>query len=385
MAYKIVKANDELEVKSLTSIIFGTPDAGKTSLAFTTNEPFLMDCDNGIHRCVNRKTFGSFENYKDVLEFVNSQDFIDLGIKTLIVDTGGSLLDKFMTSELLKEPKNARGGALSLQGFGQLKATFSSFLNMIKAKGIDIIFICHEKERDEKVRPDLTGSSYDLLMASADLVGRLTFNEKGIRQISFDSTADVVGKNSAGIEKQEIPHFTTPEFTNFFGGLLNKAKDKIKNENKEIQEAQNQIEIFREKINALTEITNRNSDPFGDLKKEYSFLKPIYQISLNKELEQKYGELFESVALEGNGDLESIKTMSTPEECCMFLDVVFSLVKEQSEEYKKACGNILRKFSTALECKYDGKQEKFIPLSVQPNVEKKVAEQKKIEKEINSK
>lgn len=50
MALKLFKSTDQLPMKNLLVVIYGQPGVGKTSLAFTAENPVLLDFDRGVER-----------------------------------------------------------------------------------------------------------------------------------------------------------------------------------------------------------------------------------------------------------------------------------------------------------------------------------------------
>lgn len=244
MGYNIIDETQPLGVSSLVAIIYGEPGIGKTSLAFTAEKPFLEDYDDGVKRAVGRKSFLQVDSWEDAIKFHNSGHLEKEGIKTLVIDTVGSVLDNYMAQYVIKEnPKNARGGGqLTLQGYGALKAIFSPFVDWCKSKKIDVIFIAHQQSKSEgdtsRYQPKMTGGSYDILMAYADLVGYMkSINNK--RTINFSPTDEHFGKNTAEFPVLEIPHYTDPEFNGYMAKLIAETKEKMASLSERQQEALN--------------------------------------------------------------------------------------------------------------------------------------------------
>ena len=50
MSLNIIRSTDEIVVENIVMMIYGQPDAGKTSTAFTADKTLLIDCDRGAHR-----------------------------------------------------------------------------------------------------------------------------------------------------------------------------------------------------------------------------------------------------------------------------------------------------------------------------------------------
>src|SRR3954466_3183793 len=108
MTLRIVKAADPIKVERINLCIYGPPGVGKTTLAFSAEDPLLLDFDKGVHRAANRKDTVPVSSWSDVVSMTQE----DLApYKTVVADTAGRALD-FLTADIIKaEPKLGRGGA----------------------------------------------------------------------------------------------------------------------------------------------------------------------------------------------------------------------------------------------------------------------------------
>src|SRR5437870_973781 len=132
---KIVKASDPVKIERINVCIYAPPGLGKTSLGFTAEAPLDLDFDHGTHRASNRKDSVSISAWSDVTS-INAEDFAPY--KTVIVDTAGRALDALTQDIIAQNPKLGRGGALTLQGYGELKTKFAAWLKMLNAFGKDV-------------------------------------------------------------------------------------------------------------------------------------------------------------------------------------------------------------------------------------------------------
>src|SRR5690606_32128375 len=119
MALKITKATDSIEVKNLTVCIYAAPGIGKSTLAFTSDSPLLIDFDQGAYRAGNRGDVVQVSSWSDVAN-ITAEDLKPY--KTLVVDTAGRALDALTAAIIADNPKMGRGGALTPQGLRALKA-----------------------------------------------------------------------------------------------------------------------------------------------------------------------------------------------------------------------------------------------------------------------
>lgn len=293
MAIRIIREDEPLGVDTLVVVLYGEPGIGKTSLAFTSEHPLLEDYDDGLKRSVGRKTAVKFDKWTDASEFHKSKDFTDLAPKTLIFDTAGTLLDNFMALYVgTVDPKNIRGGGeLALQGYGALKNLFKQFVAEMKARKINLIFIAHTesfKDGDTvKFRPKMTGGSYDILLAEADMVGYME-SRANKRTISFSPTDRTIGKNTAEFGVIEVPHYTAPEYHDFMAQLIEKTKEKMLTINEAQQEAITKVAAYRETIQNTTEI-----DEMIPLHGVIEELSPVYKLQLLALFEPNFMKLWD--------------------------------------------------------------------------------------------
>ena len=232
MGFKVISKTDAIKTETLIALIYGDPGIGKTSLAFTTNHPLLLDFDGGVQRACYRQTTVRVNKWTEVMDFQNSSEFKEMAPKTIIIDTAGGMLDNYVAEYVKGEdPKNKRrGGELSLQGYGAMKDVFAQFKTWAKMQKVNLVFISHTTSMEEgdntKFIPKITGGSYDILRQECDLIGYLTSN-KNKRVIDFNPTDSHIGKNCAELPLIEIPDYRTIEFTTCFQDIINKTLDKM--------------------------------------------------------------------------------------------------------------------------------------------------------------
>lgn len=236
MSLKITKAADPITVDRLNICLYGAPGVGKTSLAFTADAPLLLDFDQGAHRAANRKDSVRVNAWEDVAR-ISADDLADYN--TVVVDTAGRALDVLTADIIRRNPKLGRGGALTLQGYGALKAEFIAWLKMLNGFGKDVILVAHMDEQrngdDIIERLDVQGGSKGEIYKAADAMGRLTIRS-GKRVLNFSPTDAAFGKNPGQLEALEIP---APERDpQFLGGVVQSIKDKLNELTEEQREAQ---------------------------------------------------------------------------------------------------------------------------------------------------
>ena len=292
MTYQMIAFDEPLPPKNLMVVIFGQPGTGKTSLSFTSENPVLMDFDEGLERAVNRKTAVKFDNWIDANTFLDSDDFKGTKCKSLIIDTGGTMLDDFIAHYVIaQDPKNSRGsGDLSLQGYGAIKNVFDQFRSKTKSLGIDVIMVCHTKSVDDggsqKHVPKMTGGAYDILMAKADLVGYTSMKGNKIT-LDFNPTNTHTGKNCAQFPIQEVPNYSQPEYGTYLGDLIQKTKDFMTRESESQVKAVELVSDFKVKIAKVKKL-----DGLDEIKEAMKELSPIYQAQVRQSVDDKFIELW---------------------------------------------------------------------------------------------
>lgn len=206
---KIVKAADPVFIDRINLCIYAPPGLGKTSLGFTAESPLNLDFDRGTHRASNRKDTVPISAWTDVIS-ITPEDFAPY--RTVVVDTAGRCLD-FLTQDIIKgNPKLGRGGALTLQGYGELKTKFAAWLKMLNTFGKDVVLIAHMDEQrngdDVIERLDVQGGSKGEIYKSVDAMGRIVIRNNA-RSIDFSPRENSFGKNPCNLDVIPFPDPTT--------------------------------------------------------------------------------------------------------------------------------------------------------------------------------
>lgn len=256
---KITRASDPIRVDRLNVVIYAAPGLGKTSLAFTSAAPLLLDFDNGSHRAANRKDVVRVSEWSDVAD-MTAEDLAPF--KTVIVDTAGRALDALTVDIIRANPKHGRGGALTLQGFGELKARFGAFLKLLNSFGKDVVLIAHMDEQrngdDVIERLDVQGGSKGEIYKAADAMGRLVIlnNQRWLR---FSPTDAAFGKNPGQLDPLKIPAADHPDFADFLARVIQHTKDRLNALTDEQREAQEALAEFRADVEGSDTVEAINS------------------------------------------------------------------------------------------------------------------------------
>lgn len=373
MAIQIIDSDQPLKVESIIVVIFGIPGIGKTSLAFTANVPFLLDFDGGLQRSVKRKKAARVDSWEDAVEFYMSGQLEELQIKAIVIDTVGTMLDNYISASAIKnDAKNAKkDGALSLSGYGAMKNIFNQFVNQMRLKKIDLIFIAHDVDAEEggymKKKPKVTGGSYDILKGAADLIGYL-YMENNKRILDFNPTDSHEGKNSAEFDKMFVPHYTAGNYDGFMDELIQRCKGKMNHLSEEMVEAQNLVEEFKgfigncDTIEELTMLEDNINES----------LSQTYRVQVQHVYDQQFTLLF-------SNDVDKV---TAPKQ----MDVILKIASEQPKKYTQQIKGTIASKMEELGFIYDKEAKKIIVAHVdkdnaskQPDLNPKPNEQLKLE------
>jgi hypothetical protein len=245
MSLRIVKSSEPMMIERINLCIYGPPGIGKTTLGFTADNPLLLDADEGAYRAANRKDSVPVKQWSDMAE-IAAEDLAPYS--TVVVDTAGRSLDKLTAAIIAGNPKMGRGGALTLQGYGELKSKFGAWMKMLNGMGKDACLLCHmdEQRRGDDVieRLDVQGGSKGEIYKSVDAMGKLYIEGKK-RYIDFSPRENSYGKNPGAFELIEVP---SPLPADFLGGLIRQIKEKINSMSAEQKKAQDVMQEWQTAI-----------------------------------------------------------------------------------------------------------------------------------------
>lgn len=295
---QFINKTESVKAETLNSLIYGEPGIGKTSLAFTSEKPLLIDFDGGLQRACYRLDSVRVETWEDVIELQKSKELAELQPKTLIIDTVGAMLDNYIADYVKKiDPKNARrGGELSLQGYGAMKNVFKQFMDWAKSRKMNLVFIAHHTEQQEgdniKFIPKVTGGSADILRQTMDLIGYVeSYQNKRI--VSFTPTDRHIGKDCARIGRLEIPSYETVEFSTFFNDLIGKTLDSMNNLSKNQAEIIELVKDYKSKLEKIDTL-DKSNDEIKNLSKEENKTLQVQYFHLLKQRCKSIGIVYNS-------------------------------------------------------------------------------------------
>lgn len=267
----IVKPSEmKFEGKKLFIIVAGLPGIGKTTLALSAPKPLLIDLDKGVDRVETRyrtdtDVVSSYEELKNDLEKADLSPY-----ETIVIDTGGKLLEMLKPVVIARDPKNAQtNGELSLKGYGAVKRMFNEFVTFVKSLNKHLVMVFHATEvadgETTKLRIRMEGKSRDEVWDSVDIGGFMEMRGNK-RTIGFSNCDRYYAKGTHGIHGvYDIPTLSSRNNNTFLTELINNVVNDLTSENKEFTEYQ---ELMRALLPHIT-----NADNAKLLNKAYEEVK----------------------------------------------------------------------------------------------------------------
>lgn len=229
-----VKKPNELDfsAKTFMCIISGQPGLGKTTLALSAPEPFLIDTDNGIarvraeHRCIS----SSVNSYEELLDDMQSEEY--KAAKTVVVDTGGTLV-QLMKAWAKKQDRKAASDGRAM--YGVIKQEFDRLCHQIRIldrKHLVVVFHTTEQQKGDSIQTRLAceGGAKDIVWTPTDFGGHL-FMQGNRRMVGFSPTDEYFAKGCFGISGvHEIPELRPGVNNTFLADLFDSAQQRINEE-----------------------------------------------------------------------------------------------------------------------------------------------------------
>ena len=252
------------QINKFRILIAGYPGIGKTTLGLSAPKPLLIDVDFGINRTMAsvRKDYIQPENYEELLNDLKG----DLSeYETIVIDTGGKLLELMKAYVIKMDVKNAKkDGTLSLQGYGAVGREFTRFMNYIYyelRKHCVIIFHSVEEKQDDetKLRILVEGSTKNTVWQNVELGGFIEMRGNK-KTIGFDNCERYFAKSSFGIRGfYNIPELDENTPNDFLTKLFEQANKNIQEDSKIFEEERKKCsELVQKYTNIINEMTTKN-------------------------------------------------------------------------------------------------------------------------------
>ncbi len=275
----IKKPNEIVQKGQYAVIVYGPPDIGKTTLALSAPDPLLIDADNGLQRVksIHRKDSVQFSDYSELLK--DLADKAQLApYKSIIIDTGGELLNRMKPWVIHNDPKNAKkdGVTLSQAGYGAVAQEFSRLIAMIRnelKKHIVVVF--HAKSESDgdsnKFVLDVEGSTRSNIWKPADLGGYMEIVSSR-RYITFGVTERTDGKGNRGVIGRVAIEDLTGSQNDFLTKIFESLDENAKTEREEGRQYEEIIANAKSLISKVTteEMANEAFEVIKGLSHIYS-------------------------------------------------------------------------------------------------------------------
>lgn len=246
--------------QKFSMIISGSPGIGKTTLALSAPDPVLIDFDKGVARvrAAHRKTTIEADTYEEVLKDLESPQV--KACQTIVIDTGGSFVTYLQDWAMRDNPSlnRQKNGAISLKGFGAVKAEFVRFTNWLKyTLNKNIIYVFHTVEqRDGDVtrqRLLCEGAARDIVWQPCDL-GCFMQMVGDDRLVGFTPTEQYFAKGCYGVQGLlKLPRLDDGVPNDFLNRLFERARENIRQEAEAHRGEQEAYEAAMEQARDLIE------------------------------------------------------------------------------------------------------------------------------------
>jgi hypothetical protein len=292
------------ETSKFRVLIAGYPGIGKTTLGLSAPKPLLIDVDFGINRTMAsvRKDYIQPESYEELLNDLKG-DLSDY--ETIVIDTGGKLLELMKAYVIKNDIKNAKkDGTLSLQGYGAVGREFTRFMNYIYfelRKHCVIIFHAVEEKQEEetKLRILVEGSTKNTVWQNVELGGFIEMRGDK-KTIGFNNCERYFAKSSFGIKgNYTIPELNGTQQNDFLTKLFEQANKNIQEESKVFEEERKQYQEVINKYEPIVEsMTAENANEVMDLIKNID----NHILTSEKEIKDHFAKKIKELNLVWNKD-----------------------------------------------------------------------------------
>lgn len=303
------------ELNKFRVLIAGYPGIGKTTLGLSAPKPLLIDVDFGINRTMAsvRKDYIQPETYEELLSDLKG-DLSDY--ETIVVDTGGKLLELMKNYVIKNDIKNAKkDGTLSLQGYGSVAREFTKFMNYIYfelRKHCVIIFHAVEEKQDEetKLRILVEGSTKNTVWQNVELGGFIEMRGNK-KTIGFDNCERYFAKSSFGIKGSHIiPELDGSIPNDFLTKLFDQANKNIQEESKVFEaERKEYQEVMDKYVPVIEEMTVENVQEISDLMQTID-----HKLTSKKELTARFKERLNSLNMQWNKETKQYEVKQEVQE-----------------------------------------------------------------------
>ncbi len=244
------------ENKTFSALLYGPPGIGKTTLALSAPNPILIDFDRGVSRvkAYHRRLTIMSDTYEEVLDDLASPKV--KACETLIIDTGGSFITFLQDWAMRDNPvlNKQKNGAISLKGFGAVKAEFARFTAHVKyVMNKNVIYVFHSVEEKDKdgnpiQRLLCEGAARNIVWQPCDFGGFIQMIGNK-RTISFTPEQEFFAKGCHGIEgRHDIPKLGVNDKNDFMTRIFEHARANIAAESEAFSDVKEEYDRLMEEV-----------------------------------------------------------------------------------------------------------------------------------------
>ena len=302
-----IKKPNELDFsnKKYEIIIAGLPGLGKSTLAQSAPRPLLVDLDKGIDRvdAEFRKDTLAVATYEELVSELKTDDLSMYD--TIIIDTGGVLVDYMKDYAIADNPKNAKNdGTLALCGYGYVNKLFNDFHTLLKSLNKNIVWCFHAKEVSEddilKLRLDVEGKTKDTIWRSVDIGGFIEMKGKD-RLLTFCPCQKFYAKQTHGVADSYIlPDIHSTHKNTFLADLINHITNTLNNEVKSASKDKEEYEYTMNELRPRIDKAQNEND-INDLL--FTFKNTKFVLTSEVELKALFSKKIKDLDLKYNKEL----------------------------------------------------------------------------------
>ena len=213
---------------NIVMILSGLPGIGKTTCACSAPGVIVIDVDNGMKRVrpEHRKPSIVVNTYDELLNDLRNP--VVRNAKTLVIDTGGALIELMKEWAADQPGGQKKGGGLSLQGFGIVKSEFNRLFREVR-KYHNCVLLFHtlkERDRDGSAVYDIQceGATKQTVWQPVDLGCYMQFIGND-RYLCFKPTQEYSAKKCYGVsDMYKVPELSDGEPNNLLENLFAEVK-----------------------------------------------------------------------------------------------------------------------------------------------------------------
>ncbi len=255
----ILAANEMNHASKIRVGLYGIPGVAKSTTGLSAPGVLFIDSDDGWRRIpahVKRASRINPRTYGEVLDDLASD--AAKPFETVVVDTGGALLNKMKAWAIANNAKNGQGDGvtLSMKGYGAVGQEFERLCNYIHSTlGKNLVMIFHAKEEmdnEKKVfRLDVEGQTKNNIWKSMDIFGFMEV-DAGKIYVGFSPTDRYQAKATQGVSgRYELPNVMKGAPNDFLTKIFGIIQDSAKEELAMVAKYDSIMEKTREVVGAV--------------------------------------------------------------------------------------------------------------------------------------